>query len=375
MTREVLGDDWYESEQPIRTGLVCELQRVRRRTIARPLPVLVLAALVTGAVVFKIITKQRQYHAEVVLAMTEGAVLDRLRAGIPFDQLGGYVSSVLLPDAKLAELIQKRNLHPLRRTLGMPWALGELRMQMSVDVWKNSFIYYHESESRAPKSARVGITVVDDDPDRAFAIAQDLGRIAVAMHQQQQDVIASRVAQEVKQLTAAMSEELGRVQMAMSLKQTAYVDAQKRGRDQLAAALSSDLIGLADQEKTLRDKLEQLAQSRDAVADELVRAGIDTTTLRVVAERRPIRSETSAFLIIVVIAVISTCVFVCSAIFVGAFDTRVHDTDDVARLGLPVLGSVPAFTGDHVGSMEARGARRAGKHARVPSWLRWRLYR
>ena len=55
----------------------------------------------------------------------------------------------------------------------------------------------------------------------------------------------------------------------------------------------------------------------------------------------------------------------------GAFDSRVHDTDDVERLGLPVLGHVPGFAGDHVGSLEARGVLRA----RVPSFLRWRSQR
>jgi hypothetical protein len=48
---------------------------------------------------------------------------------------------------------------------------------------------------------------------------------------------------------------------------------------------------------------------------------------------------------------------------VGAFDTRVHDREDVERIGLPVLGHLPPFPGDHVGSLRARGVRRP----RVPS--------
>ena len=58
-------------------------------------------------------------------------------------------------------------------------------------------------------------------------------------------------------------------------------------------------------------------------------------------------------------------------IVIGAFDSRVHDVEDVARLDLPVLGHVPGFPGDNVGSLEARGALRA----RVPSFLRWRSHR
>jgi hypothetical protein len=60
-----------------------------------------------------------------------------------------------------------------------------------------------------------------------------------------------------------------------------------------------------------------------------------------------------------------------TALIMGAFDSRVHDSDDVARLGLTVLGHVPGFAGDDVGSLEARGVSRA----RVPSFSRWRSHR
>jgi hypothetical protein len=66
--------------------------------------------------------------------------------------------------------------------------------------------------------------------------------------------------------------------------------------------------------------------------------------------------------------IIGTGALVGATLFLGAFDPRVHDTDDVARRGLPVLGHVPGFSGDRVGSLRARGARRA----RVPWYLRWR---
>jgi hypothetical protein len=46
--------------------------------------------------------------------------------------------------------------------------------------------------------------------------------------------------------------------------------------------------------------------------------------------------------------------------FVGAFDSRVYDLDDVNRLGLRGLGHVPPYRGDHVGSLEAR-ARASGR--------------
>ena len=52
---------------------------------------------------------------------------------------------------------------------------------------------------------------------------------------------------------------------------------------------------------------------------------------------------------------------------VGAFDTKVHDADDVRRLALPVVGHVPGFAGDDHGSLRRRGV----GGGRVPSYRRW----
>src|ERR1044071_9126300 len=91
------GDDWYESEQSTRLGLIAEMQRIKRRTLVRPLPVLALAAAVTALITVKVATKVRPAQAEVVLALVEGTMA-RQQSGIPVDQLREYVTSVLLPD-------------------------------------------------------------------------------------------------------------------------------------------------------------------------------------------------------------------------------------------------------------------------------------
>ena len=99
--------DWYESEQPTRVGMVAELQRIRRRTGVRPLPVLALALVITAGVTYKFAMKPRRYTADVVLAMSEGAMGKERDASIPFDQLKEYVANVLLPDTELLQIIEK----------------------------------------------------------------------------------------------------------------------------------------------------------------------------------------------------------------------------------------------------------------------------
>lgn len=369
MKRPNIGDGWYESEEPTRLAFVTELQRIRRRFAVRPVRVLVLAALLTAAVTYRIATKPRIYEADVVLAITEGE-LATTKGSIPFNELKEYVTSVLLPDAKLLELIEKRDLHRLRRTLGPQYAITELREQTEIEIWKNSFTHFHEWDANARKSARIGITVMEEDPDLAYDVAHDLASIVITSHEEQRRKAAEGLAREVKLMRDSMSERLANVTMAITVKQTAIATAQKQGKTGLAAALHVDLSALAQEEKHLTTQLATITASPEAAADLATRAGLGTR-IEVVEERRPDRQEQSGFVLAMIIVVVGTGALLGSAVFFGAFDSRVHDTDDVARLGLPVLGHVPGFPGDHVGSLEARGAKRA----RVPSFLRWRSQR
>jgi hypothetical protein len=367
--RPVLGDGWYDSEEPTRTALVTELQRIRRRTAIRPIPVLVLAAVITGAVTYKIATKPRIYEADVVLALTEGQA-ETSRRMIPFDQLKAYVSHVLMPDTKLIALIEKRNLHRLRKRFGNEYALTELREQVEVEIWRNTFLTWEEGESEVQKSARIGLTVTDGDPDRAFDIAHDLASIVIETHEEQRQKIADDLAREVKQVREHLSTRLTEVDGLISMKLNDAATAERSGKTGIVSALQVDISALSAERKRLEAQVLAIAQSPEAFADETTRAGLDTT-FAVVEERKPERQEQSAFVLIMVIVVVGTGALLGSAVLLGAFDARVHDTDDVTRLGLPVLGHVPGFPGDHVGSLGARGAVRA----RVPSFLRWRSHR
>ncbi|HEU0029678.1 MAG TPA: hypothetical protein VFQ53_03520 [Kofleriaceae bacterium] len=370
MKRTPLGDGWYDAETPLRVVAIAELQRIARRTVVRPIPVLLLAAVLTAGVTYKFWTKKRVYPASVVLAISEGKLSNEKQRPIPYDELQGYVSSVLLPDKKLLEMIERRDLHRLRRKLGPEYALTELRQQLEIEIWKNSFVYYHEYDANAQKSARIGITIYDEDPDDAYEIAHDIASIIIETHDENQRKISQALAQEVAMMKETMLKRVADLSTAIAVKQAAYIEAQRDHKPQLAAALGVDLNALVEDEKRAEATLAQIAASPDAVADRVTAAGLDTT-IRVVDERRPPRPEQSGFVLAMVIAVIGTGSLLGSAMVLGAFDSRVHDADDVARLGLPVLGHVPGFQGDHVGSLEARGAARA----RVPSFLRWRSQR
>jgi len=369
MGRAPLGDGWYEAEEPMGVGMVAELQRIRRRTRVRPIPVLLLAALVTAAVTYKFASKPKRYEASVVLALQEGSFAGK-NQHIPFDQLRAYVVEVLLPDKQLLEIVERHDLFPLRKKLGPQFALAELRDEVVVQIWKNSFIHYADEDSAALKSARIGIEVGDFDPDTAFDIAHELATIAIAQNAERRKHVAEALSGDVAATRETIAQRLDELVAERTDKQAQLRAAQRVGKPGLAGALMIDIAAIAGEEKRVMVELDQVAKSPDAIADQITDAGLDMT-LAIVDERRPLVQEQSGLVLIMIIVVIGIGSLIGSALLLGAFDGRVHEVDDVTRLGLPVLGHVPGFPGDHVGSLASRGTTRA----RVPSFLRWRFLR
>ena len=362
--------DWYESEESTRKAMVVELQRMRRRARVRPWPVILLAVLITGALTYKLVTRKQQFQAEVVLALREGTLGTQQRTGMPLGELREYVVSVLLPDNKLEELIERRNLHRLRNKLGMPWAINELRMQTEVEVWRNSYIYYDPENPNRDPSARIGLSVTDEDPDDAFLLAHDLASIVIESVRERRYEYAERMATQVEAERQAISKRLTQLDAELSEVMVVFTKARRAKKDGLAQALNLRLTEIDGQKKDAEKSMTALMTSQDVIADRIAAAGLDLV-IEVVGEKRPNRPPSRGLLISILAVIVGIGSLIGVAIFLGAFDSRVHDVEDVERLGLPVLGHVPAFPGQHVGSLEARGVQR--NH--LPSFRRWRSQR
>jgi capsular polysaccharide biosynthesis protein len=171
-------------------------------------------------------------------------------------------------------------------------------------------------------------------------------------------------------LRKVTTDKLDKLKAESKLKQAAIDDTIKRNRPDLAGILNIDLAALEHERQRVEEQLLRIATSRDAIASQIAAAGLDMS-LSIVEEHRPERPTRSNFVLVMIAVVVGTGSLVGGALVLGAFDSRVHDSDDVARLGLPVLGHVPGFAGDNVGSMQTRSAVRR----RVPSFLRWRSHR
>ena len=361
--------DWYESEPPTRAGMRVELLRIRRRIKVRPLPMLIATALITGLITRRVATKQPLLEATVVMVLSEGTFSSR-HSGIPVDDLRQYITQVLLSDKKLLALIEKRDLYKLRKTAGPQFAIDELRGAMSVQIWKNGFLYYDEADSDAAKSARIGLSVSDPDPDRAFDLARDLATMVVEGAASERQRLADELAHQAANVRDAVSQRLGEINADISRAQAAYEAGTRAGRPEQIDAARIDLLELTKDKQGAEQQLARIAKSPEMLAHEIAAAGLDMS-LSIVEEQRPERPTRSSFVLVLIAAVVGAGALVGSGMVFGAFDSRVHEADDVARLGLPVLGHIPGFAGDHVGSMLTRGARRS----RVPSLLRWRSHR
>src|SRR5690349_18320875 len=133
-----ISDEWYESEESTRAGMIAEVQRIRRRLRSRPVPVVLLGLALGALVTYKIATRKPAVEAEIVLALSEGSMSSKHHA-MPFDDLRHTVDGALLTDQKLGQLIERRDLFPLRRKLGKEYAIEQLREQIDIQIWKNSF--------------------------------------------------------------------------------------------------------------------------------------------------------------------------------------------------------------------------------------------
>tara|TARA_R110002096_G_scaffold436100_1_gene667679 strand:- start:45042 stop:46148 length:1107 start_codon:yes stop_codon:yes gene_type:complete len=349
--------DWLEAEANQGT-LRTELKRLKRRAKERKLLVVFLAFLGAAAVVHKLSKRVPMYTASVVMRATEGVLVDE-ESPIATQGLANYLYSVALSKERLMPLIEKHNLYPARETFGNLFAIDELRNFLDIEIGSNFFA--GERDEGDPQRS-VGITVhfTDFDPNLAFNVAQDLGKVLMAAE-------VERRKNHAKKLSAIAKSTVGYVQERL-LKQT----------DQLAQAdLTIDSgngdpkAALAVAEARIKKKrlLEDIKQT--TLVLEAVSADQSYTDLAQAAEganqalqfeivdvRRPLIIPPTSK---VVYGIVGLFIFICllplCAIGLAAMDTKLHHIEDVMRLGMPVVGHVPGFPGSQVGTLRERSRR------------------
>ncbi len=358
--------DWYEAEPSLVETLVIELQRLKRRARARLPLVLAIAAVLTAAVVWKVARKPALHRARIILAITEGEMASAHDA-VPLDQLQDYINGVLLTDEKLLAIVEKHDLFPLRRTHGNAFAVGELRDLFAIAVWRNYFQYAYSYQER--RTARVAVVVTHGNPDFAYDMAEELTTAIIAGEGARRAEAAKALGEQAKDVVAAARARVDQANLELNAIHEGLARAESAGLTGEAAMLRLRAHELTLEATRVQESFLALEQSMtmEALQSQVTEAGL-ALTIEVVDERKPPPVESGVTPLIMVGVVAFMVLLPIAGIVIGAFDTRVHDAEDVSRLDLPVLGHVPGFPGDRVGALVDRGVDRR----RMKGSDRWR---
>lgn len=362
---EEAANDWFEAELPLGRLWVIDLQRLKRRAKTRLVLIFAITFLMTGAAARKFSKRGHSYDASVFLAFDESA-LSSGRNSVPGRELTQYVAAVLIPDKALADLANRRNLHPLRRKLGDEYAVNELRMQFELESIQND--YAERRVVDEARTAHVQITVYDATPEEATMLANDIAEIAVKTSQERAAEEAQALADDVERALEQLRARATETNRAMLDSRSALAEAKASGDPEKIAEQSVRYEEAEAQWRRADTALEETSKvaAIEATAEALQKAGLGVEARITDRKNAGALVDLRTSMAIAVIFVFFGSLIAIS-LLVAAFDSRIHDAEDVSRLGLPVLGQVPDFPGQTMGSLRQRGVRRH----RVPSFLRW----
>src|SRR5207237_1401865 len=196
--------------------------------------------------------------------------------------------------------------HKLARArpgFGIDAAVAELRENIEILIWKNSFVYYDEDAENSEHSARIGISYKDVDGDRAFDVARDLANIVIETGLEQREELAHILQLKLASRRNGLEEELAKLASTRAGKLVALMDAQAAHREGLAQVLALEIVELDNQQKSSEKELSAITTSRDVLADRIAAAGLDMS-LEIVDEQHPERPTSHAFLIVMIVVVV-----------------------------------------------------------------------
>ncbi len=346
-------DPWIRRE-PGFLELRIELMRMYRRARRRPVLTLVVALLVAVGVCVVRSRKLASFAASVTFRVSEVQQGENYVAPRPTKELKEYVQSVAMRSSRLIELMEKRGLYKNMLADDPVTAVDFFRSDTEVEVIRNYFV----EEWSTNKSARLILTYKAGTAEEAVLIATDLGELVVDEESRRRNSVAQAAATDSRELVDLARADVERREAEINKLEIGIPDADQ----EKAAVMKLDLAALKKSLEPATDRLMKADQRRSelelAVVLELNHLGVRfdkvDERVRVVARHA---TPPSLGLLGAVIFVLS---LPFAVMFVGAFDSRVYDLDDVNRLGLRGVGHVPPFRGSQVGSLAER-ARASGR--------------
>lgn len=315
---------WAEASGDLRIAFAAG----RRRWVRT----LLVATVLTGAVLYWRATRPPRFSASIVVRVTEPG-FDEDTKPPSSGELGQYVHEVFLTRSTLITLIEDLGLYPEKMGPDPSLAIDEMRADLDIRVVQNYFS--PERYMVMPvRSARIVIEYLGRTPDEAITVVRELGKRFAARQARHRQLAAAAAAYRVQTKQRSLYANLrtlshrqaelnvGKDESPLALVQLLGVDAQSRA---LEAAL--DEVSGESARQRLRGELEQRELG---MRFDLVDTGQRPT---------PLLTATQA---LVVTGVMGFALLLpLSALGFGALSPRVVGPDRVARLGLTALGQMP----------------------------------
>lgn len=328
-----------------------ELRRIRIRSQKRRSMILGLSALATMLIVLEQSNKPGTHQASVTFRVIEDNVEDSSVAPKTKKKLREYILQGIFTRPNLIQIIEQYGLYPTLRESNIGWAIDELLSDIDVRVTRNYFLK-EELDDQTPRSARVQIRFTYRDRQIAEQVVDALATLVreheLAMRRDQTQNAAHAMTQTVNNL----KEHLGILETRQAQKNVELPSTTGIAR----TALQIELAKLVENIRAIEQQL-VYAESRRLEQElqaerELQRLGLQF--VRVDTER-PAMTQAAPFAKwTIVSAIVFLLILPVAATVVSTFDPRIYSVDDIHRLQIDVIGTVPAFAGSTHGAWKQR---------------------
>lgn len=350
--------EWLEAEASQQT-LRRELQRLKRRAKKRIVVVILLSLVGVAAVIKKVSGRVPLYQATVLMRVTEGNLLEE-DSPMANEGLANYLFLVALNSERLLTIIEKHNLYPERETFGSTYAIDKLRDFLDIEITANYFARVRD-EGDPQRSVGINLHFSDFDPDLAFEVALDLSSALVEAERERRAQHAEKLSAVANRTVSLVESKLAVLNASMT-QAIQTIDKGPVGPDgplKIAEAKIA-MSRLQEELKQTSLVLESMSANRDSI--EFAKAAEKAEqALRfdIIDVRRPFIAPkvSKVFYAVLALFIFIMLVPIC-AIGVAAMDSKLHGIEDIVRLNMPVVGHLPHFPGDRMGSLRERSRRR-----------------
>lgn len=324
----------WTDDEPGFFALRHELTRLVARARRRRRAVLYAAGAVSLAAFVFTLRAPHDYEAQITLRVTEVVEFHLPRSSWTDRELRSFVTQVAFTNEVLGQVYQ-RHIADFAPAPTLTRGIENLREDVEVYAVRNRIIAEDQEKTVGPRSAHLILRYAARREDRALAVLKSLAEPIM------------RTSTLRRRLEAV--QELSRIQL--TLEDAKRVHAQLRDQALARAALpmsgagSISPVRMVALESAVKEAHMRVARIQKEKDEALRRQQIETRRPGIdfeLSEQSVVRPLPLIPLLLAVTLLAFLVAVPMSAIVIGAFATTIDTIEDVRRLGVPVIGHLPA---------------------------------